>query len=103
MYGARILVALALIGLVTPSIAGVSPRKPSALKLLEKQGARVVNQFQAGGGLNGWTLSKGGTETIIYTTADGKRLFVGVLLDETGAAVTEAHLRRYTKNQSPSN
>ncbi|MGI4902835.1 MAG: thiol:disulfide interchange protein DsbG, partial [Janthinobacterium lividum] len=66
------------------------------LKALTQRGVTVVGEpFKAGSGLTGWILQRQGHDMIVYTTADGKRLLAGSLLDESGKDVTPGYTEQY--------
>ena len=51
---------------------------------------KVLKEFPAPGGLQGWVIKEGreGKEVIIYTSADGKILIAGMLMDARGDNLT---------------
>jgi thiol:disulfide interchange protein DsbG len=67
-----------------PALARSSEAHPKALDGAIKAGVSIVKQFPAASGLTGWVLGQGGRYTIVYTTADGKTLLAGALIDESG-------------------
>lgn len=47
----------------------------------DKQGIKVLAHQKGAGGLNVWTVERGPTKTVLYTTPDNKVLLSGVLWD----------------------
>jgi len=68
---------------------------PKVLEAPLKAGMKVVNKFPAGGKLQGWVLSQGGQNSVVYTTTDGKFLLAGALIDESGANLTAQYAEKY--------
>lgn len=68
---------------------------PKVLEAPLKAGMKVVNKFQAGGKLQGWVLSQGGQNSVVYTTEDGKFLLAGALIDEAGTNLTAQFAEKY--------
>lgn len=58
---------------------------------------KVLKEFPAPGGLLGWVVKEAreGKEVIIYTSADGKILIAGMLLDERGENLTAKFGEQY--------
>lgn len=83
---AAILVAAAGTNLAAAASAAGQPREthPKVLDKAVSAGVSIVKQFPAASGLTGWVLGQGGRYTIVYTTADGKTLLAGALIDERG-------------------
>lgn len=68
---------------------------PKVLEAPLKAGMKVVSKFQAGGKLQGWVLSQGGQNSVVYTTEDGKFLLAGALVDEAGTNLTAQFAEKY--------
>lgn len=64
---------------------------PPVLDRALKAGVKVTKRFAAGSGLTGWVLSQGGQYSVVYTTADGKTLVAGALVDGKGQNLTAQH------------
>jgi thiol:disulfide interchange protein DsbG len=84
--------AAVLIG-ATAFAAQQSP--PPALERAVAAGVKVVKQFPAASGLTGWVLSQGARHSLVYTTADGKTLVAGALIDERGQNLSAQHEDMY--------
>lgn len=78
---------------VTPGQA--APAYPKALERAVAAGVSVVRQFPAASGLTGWVLGQGGRYTIVYTTADGKTMLAGAVVDEQGHNLAERYEEQY--------
>ena len=65
---------------------------PSALAVVERGGGRVVGNFDAGHGLQGWYVQKGINVQVVYTTLDGDLLIVGALVDPNGDNLTQEQM-----------
>ncbi|MBC8737292.1 thiol:disulfide interchange protein DsbG [Paraburkholderia sp. UCT31] len=85
------LVATAAVAQAAPAASGV----PKALSLVTQAGMKIERPFPAPAGLTGWVLSKGGQYSIVYTTADGKYVLAGALIDEAGKNLTADHNAQY--------
>lgn len=68
---------------------------PPVLERAVSAGVKVVRQFPASSGLTGWVLSQGGRHSLVYTTADGKTLVAGMLVDERGQNLSAQHEDMY--------
>lgn len=68
---------------------------PKVLDAPLKAGMKVVNKFPAAGTLQGWVLAQGGQNSVVYTTADGKFLVAGALIDESGTNLTAQYAEKY--------
>jgi thiol:disulfide interchange protein DsbG len=68
---------------------------PKVLDAPLKAGMKVLNKFPAGGKLQGWVLSQGGQNSVVYTTADGKYLLAGALIDESGTNLTAQYAEKF--------
>lgn len=89
-------VAAALALMASSFAQAADDNLPKVLDLPVKQaGMKVVNKFKAGGGLQGWVLQQGGQNSVVYTTADGKHLIAGALIDEAGQNLTAQYAEKY--------
>ena len=79
---ATVIAALAAAFINTGALA--AQQTPPALARAVDAGVKVVRQFPAASGLTGWVLSQGARHSLVYTTADGKTLVAGALIDERG-------------------
>lgn len=62
-------------------------------EFFEKAGIKVVSSQVGPSGLTVWRVEKAGTQTVFYTTSDGKTLMSGVLWDaKTGANLSDAFI-----------
>lgn len=68
---------------------------PKVLEAPLKAGMKVVTKFQAAGSLQGWVLSQNGQNSVVYTTADGKLLIAGALIDESGTNLTAQYAEKH--------
>jgi thiol:disulfide interchange protein DsbG len=82
LAGALAVAAGAGLMAITPGQA--APAYPKALDRAIAAGVSVVRQFPAASGLTGWVLGQGGRYTIVYTTADGKTMLAGAIVNEQG-------------------
>lgn len=73
---------------------------PKALEELKKQGITLVSSFPVSAHLNGWVISYGDQDLIVYVTADGEHLINGVLLDAEGQDLTQNHQQQYLPSPS---
>lgn len=88
--------AALLVGcLLAGTVAAAVQQYPAALKPFLSQGIRVVKQFAAVEGLKGWVVERDGNYRIVYTSADGKYLFIGLVADEQGNNLTQAEYKKY--------
>jgi thiol:disulfide interchange protein DsbG len=88
----KLLLGAALATLVASALA---QEVPKVLDAPVKAGMKIVNKFQAGGKLQGWVLSQGGQNSVVYTTPDGKFLLAGALIDESGTNLTAQYAEKY--------
>lgn len=75
--------------------ASAAQRTPPALERALAAGVKVLRQFPATPGLTGWVLSQGGRHSLVYTTADGKTLVAGTLIDAQGQNLSARHEDMY--------
>jgi thiol:disulfide interchange protein DsbG len=90
----KLLLGAAIASLMATS-AFAADAVPKVLDAPVKAGMKIVNKFPAGGGLQGWVLSQGGQNSVVYTTADGKFLMAGALIDEAGTNLTAQFAEKY--------
>jgi thiol:disulfide interchange protein DsbG len=90
----KLLLGAALASLMATS-AFAADDVPKVLDAPVKAGMKIINKFPAGGGLQGWVLSQGGQNSVVYTTADGKFLMAGALIDEAGTNLTAQYAEKY--------
>ena len=91
----KILTALTLSALTTLAVAAPTP--PAALQNMLKgvDGAKVQNTFKAPQNMTGWVIKIKGNETLAYTSADGKHVFIGALFDEKGSNLSQKYAEDY--------
>lgn len=69
----------------TATPPAVTQQIPKALQMAMRGGVKVGKSFDAVSGLKGWVLTQpDGQPTIVYSTADGKYVMAGALIDENG-------------------
>lgn len=95
MQANKHLVRFALIALGMSTAAFAAGPTPPVLDRALGAGLKIVRQFPAGSGLTGWVLSQGGNYSLVYTTADGKTLVAGVLVDGKGRNLSALHEDQY--------
>lgn len=88
-----LLTALLLAGVSAAHAAQDYP--PVIKKLVEKQGARILERFEAPGGLTAYGAQVNGRSLILYVTPDGKHFLVGALFDEHGENLTTGQIAKY--------
>ncbi len=81
--------------LLAPVAAGAAEQHPEVIRALAAQGIEVKRSFPAASGLRGWLLASEGQYSIVFTTADGKTLLSGTLLDASGRNLTALYAERY--------
>lgn len=88
----RIGVAAALLGLAG-GVAAAEPVPPVLARLLE-MGLQVEGRFEAPAQMTGYVLRarESGRADVVYVSADGRHLFIGNILDETGQDLTQLHV-----------
>ncbi len=77
--------------LVSGSALSDPAEYPAAMSPVIQSGGKVLNTFDAGGGMTGWAVAAKGKEHILYTSEDGSRLLVGVLMNADGKNLTAEH------------
>ena len=80
--------------LLAPVAAGAAEQHPEVIRALVARGIEVKRSFPAVSGLRGWLLNNG-QDFIVFTTADGKTLLSGTLLDARGRDLTALYAERY--------
>ena len=74
----------------------------SAVKFLESKGVTIDARFSVPGELHGYAATRpNGRRVVFFTTADGKVLIFGTLVDEHGKNLTQEYLDAYV--QKPMN
>lgn len=68
---------------------------PVIKNLVAQQGARILDRFDAPGGLTAYGAQVNGRSLILYVTPDGKHFIVGALFDEDGKNLTTGQLAKY--------
>lgn len=74
---------------------------PAPIQVIESEGARILGEFEAPGGLKGYAAQFQGDVLGIYLTPDGKHAIVGTLIDEKGQPAAQAELQKLV-DESPS-
>src|SRR5690606_4298772 len=67
---------------------------PAPIQVLESEGARILGEFDAPGGLKGYAAQFRGDVLGVYLTPDGKHAIVGTLIDEKGEPAAQAQLQK---------
>lgn len=94
---AKALTMAAGIAITLPALAS-DPIKPPAPPLLEKlqaEGAKLHNSFYVSEHLNGFAMTIGSDQVIVYATKDGKLLFNGALMDNNSKDLTSDFEKKY--------
>jgi len=80
------------------SLPGVSGANvPKALQMAVRGGVKVEKSFNAVDGLTGWVITqKDGQVAVLFSTADGKYLMAGALVNEEGKNLTAYYTEMYT-------
>lgn len=73
---------------------------PPALNAALQSGLKVDKSFPGPSGLTGWVLSQGQQKHLFFTTADGRTLVVGALVDENGRNLVTQYADKYLPKQS---
>lgn len=72
---------------------------PKVVADLGIEGAHVDEKFDTGiEGINGWVISVENDTNVIYTTKDNKYAFIGMILGEGGANLTQSHMEEHMEN-----
>ncbi len=66
---------------------------PPVIQSLEQQGVKVVESFEAPGGMTGYVGEMQGRSLAFYLTPDGNHVIVGTLLDEEGNNLSAASIQ----------
>ena len=66
---------------------------PPAVQTLERQGVKVIDSFEAPGGMTGYVGEMRGRSLAFYLTPDGDHVLVGTLLDQQGNNLSEASIQ----------
>jgi thiol:disulfide interchange protein DsbG len=89
-------VLLLLLTAIRPVNGGEPTAVPRALLPIVKAGFHVERQFPAVSSLTGWVVSgPGGSQEVLYTTADGKTVIAGILSNESGENLTRRYADLY--------
>lgn len=90
LLGAVLAVALA-------TLPGLSRAEtyPPVLQPFIANGLKIEKHFKAASGLTGWVVLHEGEYSVVFTTADGKTLISGALVDEKGQNLTAEYARTY--------
>ena len=93
----KVVLGAAIAALLTSAAAfAAEDNLPKVLEAPVKQaGMKVANKFNAGGGLTGWVLQQGSQNSVVYTTADGKFLLAGALVNVAGENLTAQYAEKY--------
>lgn len=89
--------ALMLASLGAVSIAGADSKLiiPKLLQDLQSEGGQIHKAFKVSEYLNGFAMSLGSEQVIIYSTTDGKHLFQGNLVDNDAKNLTEVFANQH--------
>lgn len=91
-----VILALTLAGLATGAVASTTAKTPEVLASAITAGLKIDKSFQAVSGLTGWVVSDTTKQySVVYTTADGKHLISGLLLNAQGANLTQEYSEKY--------
>jgi thiol:disulfide interchange protein DsbG len=79
------------------TLAVAAPTPPVALQNMIKnvEGAKIQNTFKAPNNMTGWVIKVKGNETLAYTSADGKNVFIGAIFDEKGTNLSQKFAEDY--------
>jgi len=94
----RLVFAAALAGAVASPSASASTGAadyPQAIQSLVATGFKVERHFAAASGLTGWVVKHRGQYNLLFTTADGKTLISGALIDAQGRNLTAGYIDKY--------
>lgn len=84
--------------------ASAQTATPPVLKLPLAQGLKVHKSFEGPSGLTGWVLVKGNNDPlVVFTTADGKTLMSGAVLDESGTNLVAGYAEQHSPKPDYSN
>lgn len=70
------------------------PTLPAPIQALQDRGIRIVDTFQAPGGLAGYAAIMGRRPVAIYLTADGEHAIIGTMIDANGQPANRETLQR---------
>jgi len=86
----------ALFGVVLGLSTGVfAAGYPKVIQNAVGQGVKVEKSFPAASGMTGWVLSRQGQYSIVFTTPDNKTLLAGLMIDESGANLSQEYAAKY--------
>jgi thiol:disulfide interchange protein DsbG len=97
MFGRKGLTALAGAACLAHgnALAADEGNYPPAVQALTDRGLSIENQFEAPGGLTGYTARAGGREVVFYATPDGENVVIGTMVDSQGRNLTRNHLAEH--------
>ena len=84
-----------LLGMMLMATSALAADYPKAIQGAVKAGLKVVADFDTPAGLKGWVMQQGTQYSIVYTTADGKFLMTGVMVDEDGKNLSAEYAQKY--------
>ena len=90
----KILLVAGLAALMSSAFAATQP-VPKVLETPVQQGMKIITSFPAVDHMQGWVLQQGDKPFVAYTSVDGKHLFVGGLIDETGKNLTQEYAEKF--------
>lgn len=94
----RAAVGLFVLGVFGPLWAAAAMPTPVALMPVVAAGYRLVRHFPAVSGLTGWVArAPSGSESVLYTTPDGKTVIAGILSNEQGQNLTRQYAALYER------
>ena len=77
------------------AVASSNPVIPQLLQNLQAEGGQLHKIFQVSEHINGFAMTLGNEDLIIYASADGQHLFQGNLIDNNARNLTEAYADRH--------
>ncbi len=85
------------------AVALAASKTPPVLESLVSSGGVLVKSFPAAAGLTGWVVKpqQDGPPRIVYTSADGKYLIVGRLIDASGKDLTDQYTSTMVDQPDP--
>lgn len=91
---------LAVLTLAATLSSGVVPSfaddaVPKALAPITGGGYTIGRHFDAGHGLTGWVISRGGQSNIVFTTGDGDAVIMGSVIDTAGHNLSSTFASQY--------
>lgn len=89
------LAMLTMLAMQQSSFGASVPQVPNAIRMAEKAGVKMDTHFAAASGLTGWVMQRGEVYRIVYTTADGKTMLMGALIDQEGHNLSAGYYKKY--------